>query len=78
MANVVDHRGPNGGGYFVVDGVGIGMRRLGIVDLARGHQPIADEDGQVHVVFNGEIYNYRQLTRQLQRRGHTFASVSDT
>jgi asparagine synthase (glutamine-hydrolysing) len=78
MCAVIRHRGPDDEGIFVGEGVGLGMRRLAIIDLAAGRQPTANEDGAVRVVFNGEIYNYRALRAELERRGHRFATASDT
>ena len=78
MCDEMLHRGPDDEGYDVCQGVGLGMRRLSIIDLAGGHQPIFNEDGTVRVVFNGEIYNYRELRRDLEGRGHRFATASDT
>src|SRR5262249_1909141 len=78
MTEAIIHRGPDDEGFFVVDGLGLGMRRLSIIDLASGKQPICNEDGSVVVVFNGEIYNFRELREQLQQRGHTFTTASDT
>jgi asparagine synthase (glutamine-hydrolysing) len=78
MTDVLIHRGPDDEGFFVDDGVGIGMRRLSIIDLAGGRQPIASEDGLVQVVFNGEIYNYAELQSNLRRQGHVFRTRSDT
>jgi len=78
MAGAIVHRGPDDDGFHVVDGVGLGMRRLSIIDLAGGHQPISSEDGGVTVVFNGEIYNYRDLRRDLLAQGHRFETASDT
>ncbi len=72
------HRGPDSGGVFVEGIAGLAARRLAIIDLAGGDQPIANEDGTVHVVQNGEIYNYRELRDELERRGHRFATRSDT
>ena len=72
------HRGPDDEGVYLDGGVGLGMRRLSIIDLEGGHQPIANEDGTVWVVFNGEIYNYRELRRDLEQRGHVFRTSSDT
>ncbi|MBI2524704.1 MAG: asparagine synthase (glutamine-hydrolyzing) [Candidatus Rokubacteria bacterium] len=78
MGDVIRHRGPDDEGFFVSRGIGLGMRRLSIIDLKTGHQPIGSEDGRLQVVFNGEIYNYRQLTHELLDRGHSFATTSDT
>ncbi len=78
MAHVLAHRGPDGGGTHVDGPFGMGMCRLSIIDLAGGDQPISNEDGSVWVVFNGEIYNYRELTTDLTARGHRFATASDT
>lgn len=78
MCDRIVHRGPDDAGYFVRPGVGLGMRRLSIIDLGGGQQPIHSEDGAVTTVFNGEIYNYRALRAQLQARGHTFRTESDT
>jgi asparagine synthase (glutamine-hydrolysing) len=72
------HRGPDSEGSFQADGVALAMRRLSIIDLERGDQPIANEDGSVVVVHNGEIYNYRELRAELERRGHGFRTNSDT
>ena len=58
LANALIHRGPDDAGFFETPGAGLAIRRLSVVDLPGGHQPIANEDGTVHVVFNGEIYNY--------------------
>ena len=78
MGDSLIHRGPDEGGVHTEPGVGLGMRRLSIIDLESGHQPLANEDGSVWVVFNGEIYNYRELTADLVSRGHRFATASDT
>ena len=78
MGHVLNHRGPDGGGLHRDGPLGMGMRRLSIIDLAGGEQPMANEDGSIWVVFNGEIYNYRELTAELQSRGHRFATASDT
>jgi asparagine synthase (glutamine-hydrolysing) len=72
------HRGPDSDGVFADGGVALAMRRLSIIDLEHGDQPIANEDGSVVVVQNGEIYNYRELRGELERRGHRFATHSDT
>lgn len=78
MANVVCHRGPDDSGLFVAGNVGLGHRRLSIVDLAAGHQPMANEDESIHVVFNGEIYNHAALRDALEARGHRYRTRSDT
>src|SRR6059058_3232264 len=72
MCKVIRHRGPDDQGVWVGDGMAVGMRRLSIIDLAGGHQPIFNEDQSVLVVFNGEIYNYRELRHLLEERGHHF------
>src|ERR1700682_674295 len=78
MCEAIVHRGPDDEGIFVKDGVGLGMRRLSIIDLAGGHQPIFNEDKSISIVFNGEIYNFQELYSQLQARGHRFTTRSDT
>ncbi|HEX4885205.1 MAG TPA: XrtA/PEP-CTERM system amidotransferase, partial [Casimicrobiaceae bacterium] len=72
------HRGPDGGGVHVEPGVGLGHRRLAIIDVATGQQPLYNEDGSVAIVFNGEIYNYRELIPELAALGHVFRTRSDT
>lgn len=78
MTQVMKHRGPDDEGYFIDDNIGLGFRRLSIVDIENGHQPLANEDGSVWVVFNGEIYNYLLLRKNLEHKGHVFKSESDT
>jgi asparagine synthase (glutamine-hydrolysing) len=78
MCSVMRHRGPDDEGVYVANGVGLGMRRLSIIDLSTGHQPIHNEDRTVWVVFNGEIYNYRELRETLEAEGHRFYTSSDT
>jgi asparagine synthase (glutamine-hydrolysing) len=78
MCAVIRHRGPDDEGVYVDGSVGLGMRRLSIIDVATGRQPIHNEDGTVTVVFNGEIYNYRALRADLESRGHQFSTSSDT
>ncbi len=78
MIATLAHRGPDGEGAFVKGPVALGIRRLAIIDLETGDQPIFNEDGSIVVVFNGEIYNYRELRAELTRRGHRFATRSDT
>jgi asparagine synthase (glutamine-hydrolysing) len=78
MCNAIAHRGPDDWGTFVENGLGLGMRRLSIVDLAGGHQPMTNEDGSVVVVFNGEIYNFPSLHEELVAKGHRFGTHCDT
>ena len=78
MTSAQAHRGPDASGYFVENNVGLGHRRLSIIDLSGGKQPIFNEDGSLVVVFNGEIYNYGDLTAGLIAKGHHFATRSDT
>ena len=78
MCSAIVHRGPDDEGVYLGDGVALGMRRLSIIDLEGGRQPISNEDGSVWIVFNGEIYNYRELRRDLEQRGHLFKTDSDT
>ncbi|PWU23870.1 MAG: asparagine synthase (glutamine-hydrolyzing) [Candidatus Rokuibacteriota bacterium] len=83
MTRVLRHRGPDDEGFYVREygdgvAVGLGFRRLSIIDLDTGNQPIANEDGSVQLVFNGEIYNFRELRRELQARGHRFSTRADT
>ncbi|MDD2735986.1 MAG: asparagine synthase (glutamine-hydrolyzing) [Desulfuromonadaceae bacterium] len=78
MCAVIHHRGPDEWGMWVEGAVGIGMKRLRIIDLAGGHQPMANADGTVRIVFNGEIYNYRELRADLEKRGYHFVTNSDT
>lgn len=78
MCESIRHRGPDGMGTHVAGPVGLGMRRLSIIDLAGGRQPISNEDGSVTIVFNGEIYNYREIRRGLEARGHVLRTHSDT
>jgi asparagine synthase (glutamine-hydrolysing) len=78
MCGAMVHRGPDDEGVFIGDGVGLGQRRLSIIDLESGHQPMCNEDGSVWIVFNGEIYNYQELRRDLLRNGHTFRTHGDT
>src|SRR3977135_1024063 len=78
MCDRMVHRGPDSEGYLLDDGIALGMRRLAIIDLLTGEQPTFNEDHSVAVVLNGEIYNYRELRADLETRGHTFRSASDT
>src|ERR687886_2227259 len=76
MCERMTHRGPDSEGLMVATGVALGMRRLAIIDLQTGEQPALSEDGQVSVILNGEIYNYRELRLDLEKRGHRFRSES--
>src|SRR6202167_5094657 len=78
MCMSIAHRGPDDEGYYFGAGVGLGMRRLSIIDVASGRQPVRNEDGTVWVVFNGEIYHFRELRLDLIKRGHTFSTRTDT
>lgn len=78
MADRIVHRGPNDAGYHLAGNVGIGMRRLSIIDLSGGHQPIYSADGRQVIVFNGEVYNFQEERDELERRGHRFTTHSDT
>ncbi|MGA3194146.1 MAG: asparagine synthase (glutamine-hydrolyzing) [Terriglobales bacterium] len=78
MCNQIIHRGPDDEGIFVQDGTGLGMRRLSIIDLSGGHQPVFNEDRSAWIVFNGEIYNFLELRPDLEKRGHKFRTNCDT
>lgn len=78
MCTVIKHRGPDDEGVLVDRNVGIGMRRLSVIDVEGGKQPQQNEDGSIHIVFNGEIYNYPELRKKCQDSGHTFGTHSDT
>ena len=78
MCTAIRHRGPDDDGFYIKGGVGLGMRRLAIIDLKSGQQPIHNRDSSAWIVFNGEIYNYRELRDQLEKLGHTFYTNSDT
>lgn len=78
MADSIRHRGPDDEGYYFSGPLGLGFRRLSIIDLSGGHQPMADRDETVWVVFNGEIYNYKELRAELEKSGHRFRTQSDT
>jgi len=72
------HRGPDDDGFFVEGNVGLAMRRLSIIDVRTGHQPISNEDGSLWIIFNGEIYNHLTLRAQMQAHGHQYRTNSDT
>jgi len=78
MTAVIAHRGPDANGFYVGDGIGLGHRRLSIIDLSTGDQPLANEDRTVWVVFNGEIYNFAEIRAELETVGHRFRTHSDT
>jgi asparagine synthase (glutamine-hydrolysing) len=78
MCDVMVHRGPDGEGYYTNKGITLGHRRLSIIDLKTGDQPIYNEDGSIVVVYNGEIYNFQELRADLETKGHRFATASDT
>lgn len=78
MNAAIEHRGPDDEGVWAADGFGMAMRRLSIIDLAGGHQPMWDEQGRMGVVFNGEVYNYRALQQEFREQGHQFRTTSDT
>ena len=78
MCEAIRHRGPDEGGTYVKGPVGLGVRRLSIIDVKGGHQPISNQDGSSWIVFNGEIYNYLELREKLEKLGHTFHTNSDT
>jgi asparagine synthase (glutamine-hydrolysing) len=78
MCDVMRHRGPDGEGIYVEPGVGLGMRRLAVLDLVTGDQPVTNEAGTVHAVFNGEIYNYQELRAELAGKGHRFRGTGDS
>src|SRR5262245_10105649 len=78
MIGLLAHRGPDGRGMYVDDSAGLAHARLSIIDLARGQQPMSNEDGSLWITFNGEIFNYIELREDLLRKGHRFKTTSDT
>jgi len=78
MCDTIKHRGPDDSGFFIDDSIGLGNRRLSIIDVAGGHQPIHNEDESVWIVFNGEIYNFQELRKGLEKKGHRFYTNTDT
>jgi asparagine synthase (glutamine-hydrolysing) len=78
MTGTIAHRGPDDEGYYFAGPVGLGFRRLSIIDLAGGHQPMSDPEETIWIVFNGEIYNYKELREELRARGYEFRTASDT
>src|SRR5690349_9113697 len=78
MADTLQHRGPDDEGFYCASRIGLGHRRLSIIDLAGGHQPLSNEDETIWIVFNGEIYNFQELNQKYLSTGHHFRTRSDT
>src|SRR5712672_141470 len=78
MSDSLRHRGPDDEGFYSAPGVGLAHRRLSIIDVAGGHQPLSNEDGSVWIAFNGEVYNFEELNRRYLSTGHTLKTRSDT
>lgn len=78
MADVIHHRGPDDEGYYIQQNVGLAFRRLSIIDLSTGHQPLSNHDDTIHLIFNGEIYNYQEHREALKRKGYNFKTTTDT
>src|SRR5436190_9677080 len=78
MADTLYHRGPDDEGFYCCGGIGLGFRRLAIIDLEGGHQPLSNEDETIWIAFNGEIYNFEELNRRYLSNGHQFKTRSDT
>ena len=78
MTDVISHRGPDGDGFYVKQNIALGHRRLAIIDLSTGHQPMYSDDKKIVLVFNGEIYNYIELREELILLGNKFTTTSDT
>src|SRR5947207_409921 len=78
MRDVIKHRGPDDGGLFIDGPIGLAMRRLAIVDVAGGHQPMTNEDDTLHIVYNGEIYNHADYREELVAGGHVYRTHCDT
>ncbi len=78
MTDAISHRGPDGDGFHFEPGLGFGHRRLAVIDLVTGDQPMHSGDGSATLIFNGEIYNFRELKQELEQRGHVFRTQSDT
>src|SRR5947208_17101046 len=78
MTQTMVHRGPDDEGYFISGAVGLGFRRLSIIDLAGGHQPMSAAEATVWVIFNAEIYNFKELRGEVEKREHSFRPTSDT
>src|SRR5215471_6226378 len=78
MRDVLTHRGPDDAGIFIDDRIALGHRRLSIVDVAAGHQPMTNEDGSLQIIYNGEIYNHADFRAELEERGHVYRTHCDT
>src|SRR5262245_3107172 len=78
MRDVLTHRGPDDEGIFIDNNIGFGHRRLSIVDVKAGHQPMTNEDGNLHITYNGEIYNHADFRTELEAKGHTYQTHCDT
>lgn len=78
MCSVLHHRGPDDEGFYIKDNIGLGHKRLSIIDIAHGHQPMSNEDETIWIIYNGEIYNYQKLREELKQLGHRFKTQSDT
>ena len=78
MNEIMRHRGPDDIGYYFDDKISLGVTRLSIIDLKKGKQPMSNEDGNIWIIFNGEIYNYKNIKIFLEERGHEFKTKSDT
>jgi asparagine synthase (glutamine-hydrolysing) len=78
MNAAIAHRGPDSDGFHIEAGIGLAMRRLAIIDVSGGDQPIANEDESIWIIFNGECYNYPEMRLELERRGHRFTTKTDT
>jgi asparagine synthase (glutamine-hydrolysing) len=78
MTDIIEHRGPNDSGFWSEEGIGLGFRRLSIIDIKEGHQPLSNEDDSIWIIFNGEIYNYKALRELLIGKGHRFKTHTDT
>src|SRR4051812_33530631 len=78
MTEAIQHRGPDDCGFFQDSCVFLGHRRLSIIDLSAGHQPMANEDGRVNIIYNGEIFNHSNVRVELERAGHVYQTHSDT
>ena len=78
MCKVLEHRGPDDSGIFIDKDVCLGHRRLSVIDLKTGKQPIHNEDESIWIVYNGEIYNYKELRKELEKKGHKFYTNTDT